>query len=147
MSPAAICVGLLFLILRLTPFGLNVYATGDNEQAARYAGVPVRRVKFLAYCASGFCSALAGLVFAIREHQGNPDGGLGYELTAIAMVVVGGTSLSGGRGGAVLTLVGALVIGYLKVILDINGFDPDKQLMITGVILALAALAQSLRRR
>lgn len=145
--PAIACVGMVLVLLRRTPLGLDIYAIGDNEQAARYAGVAVRRIKLLTYCISGLAAAMAGIAFSIREHQGNPDGGMGYELTAIAMVVVGGTSLSGGRGGAALTLLGALVIGYLKTILDMNGFDPDKQLMITGAILALAALAQGLRRR
>jgi ribose transport system permease protein len=127
--------------------GLAVYATGDNEQAARYAGLPVARTKVFAYTLSGLLAGLAGVAFAAREHQANPDGGQGYELTAIAMVVIGGTSLSGGRGGVALTVLGALTIGYLRKILDINGLDPAQQLMITGAIILLAVLVQGFRRR
>jgi ribose transport system permease protein len=147
LAPALACFLAVLLLLRLTPTGVAIYATGDNEQAARYAGVPIQRTKLLAYTLSGALAGLAGVIVAAREHQGNPDGAVGYELTAIAMVVVGGTSLSGGRGGVVLTALGALTIGYLQKILDINGFETYKQLMITGAIIALAVLVQGFRRR
>ena len=100
----------------------------------------------MAYTLAGLLAGLAGIVFAAREHQANPDGGMGYELTAIAMVVIGGTSLSGGRGGVMLTVLGALTIGYLQKILDINGLDPAQQLMITGGIILLAVLVQGVGR-
>lgn len=145
--PAAVCVLAVLVLLRATAAGVAIYGIGDNEEAARYAGIPVRRVKLLAYGLSGALAGLAGVVVSAREHQANPDGGVGYELTAIAMVVVGGTSLSGGRGGILLTVLGGLTIGYLQKILDINGFEPDQQLMITGGIIALAVLVQGLRRR
>lgn len=145
--PAAACVVVTLVLLRRTAPGVWVYAIGDNETAAKYAGVPVAWTKALTYTLSGALAGLAGLIIAAREHQANPDGGLGYELTVIAMVVVGGTSLTGGRGGAMLTVLGALTIGYLQKILDINGFSPDQQLMITGVIIALAVLVQGARRR
>jgi ribose transport system permease protein len=144
---AAACVAITLLLLRVLAVGVSIYATGDNEEAARYAGVPVRRVKLLAYTLCGAFAGLAGVVFAAREHQANPDGGVGYELTAIAMVVVGGTTLSGGRGGAALTVLGALTIGYLQKILDINGVETHLQLMITGGIIVLVVLVQGLRRR
>lgn len=144
--PAGICIiGVLFM-LRATASGMAVYAVGDNEQAARFAGVPVARTKIMAYTLAGLLAGLAGIVFAAREHQANPDGGMGYELTAIAMVVIGGTSLSGGRGGVMLTVLGALTIGYLQKILDINGLDPAQQLMITGGIILLAVLVQGVGR-
>lgn len=134
------------LYLRNFRHGVYVYAVGDNEEAARYAGVPTRITKIIAYTLCGAFAGLAGVLFAALERQGNPDGGVGYELTAIAMVVVGGTPLTGGRGGIVLTLLGVLTIGYLRKILDINAVETAMQLMITGGIIVLAVLAQGLRR-
>ncbi|MEW6071510.1 MAG: ABC transporter permease [Planctomycetota bacterium] len=139
------CVALTASFLRALRFGRYVYAIGDNEEAARLSGVPVRLTKTLAYVLCGALAGLAGVLFAAVERQGNPDAGVGYELTAIAMVVVGGTSLMGGRGGVVLTVLGALTIGYLRKILDINGVPTPQQLMITGGIIVLAVLVQSLK--
>ncbi|GMV25004.1 MAG: ABC transporter [Phycisphaerae bacterium] len=141
-----IVAAVTILLLRTHTIGVKVYAIGDNEQAARYAGVPVRRVKLLAYMFAGLCSGIAGVLFCALERQGNPDGGVGYELTAIAMVVIGGTSLSGGRGGVVLTMLGVLTIGYLRKILDLNSVGTAQQLMITGGIIVVAVLVQGLRR-
>jgi ribose transport system permease protein len=141
------CIAATYVLLRLLPIGVAIYAIGGNHEAARYAGIPVRRTKIMAYALCGALAGLAGILISAREHQANPDGGVGYELTAIAMVVVGGTSLAGGRGGILLTVLGALTIGYLQKILDINGMEPDQQLMITGGIIALAVLVQGVRRR
>jgi ribose transport system permease protein len=141
------CAAATVGFLRLTSAGMQVYAVGDNEQAARYAGVPVVRTKVLAYTACGALAGLAGVLFAAVGRQGNPDGGAGYELTAIAMVVIGGTTLAGGRGGILLTVLGALTIGYLRKILDINGVETANQLMITGGIIVVAVLGQGWRRR
>jgi ribose transport system permease protein len=134
------------VVLRGLRFGRHVYALGDNPEAARLSGVPARATLVAAYGICGLFAGVAGLLFAAIERQGNPDGGVGYELTAIAMVVVGGTSLSGGRGGVTLTILGALTIGYLRKILDINGIQTPGQLMITGCIIAAAVLVQGLRR-
>lgn len=142
----AVAAATLFF-LRATIHGVHVYAVGDNETAARYAGLPVRRIKVLAYALCGAFAGLAGVLFCALERQGNPDGGVGYELTAIAMVVVGGTPLTGGRGGILLTVLGTLTIGYLRKILDINAVETALQLMITGGIIILAVLAQGLRPR
>jgi ribose transport system permease protein len=140
------CAAVTLVFLRTTTPGVYVYAVGDNEEAARYAGVPVRLTKILAYTLCGAFSGLAGVLFCAQVRQGNPEGGVGYELTAIAMVVVGGTPLSGGRGGIVLTVLGALTIGYLRKILDINAVETAMQLMITGGIIVLAVLAQGLKK-
>ncbi|MBL8762393.1 MAG: ABC transporter permease [Phycisphaerae bacterium] len=142
-----VTAGATLVVLRTTTLGVWLYSIGDNEQAARYAGVPVKRVKVIAYTLCGVLSGLAGVLFCGLERQGNPDAGVGYELTAIAMVVIGGTSLAGGRGGALLTVLGTLVIAYLRKVLDINGVGTAEQYMITGVIIVLAVLAQGLRRR
>jgi ribose transport system permease protein len=140
------CVALTLVLLRGLRIGRHLYAVGDNEEAARLSGVNVRATKLAAYGYCGLLAGLAGVLFAANVRQGNPDDGVGYELTAIAMVVVGGTSLSGGRGGVVLTVLGALTIGYLRKILDVNAVDTPLQLMATGVILVLAVLAQGFRR-
>ena len=146
LFPALAFLAAVLILLRLTPAGVAIYATGDNEEAARYAGLPVRRTKLLAYTLSGALAGLAGVIVAAREHQGNPDGAVGYELTAIAMVVVGGTPLSGGRGGVGLTLLGVLTIGYLDKILSINAVSEAGRLMLTGAIIVIAVLAQGRRR-
>jgi ribose/xylose/arabinose/galactoside ABC-type transport system permease subunit len=141
------CFLLTLILLQRLRFGRYVYAIGDNVEAAWLSGVPVKRTLILAYTLCGLFAGVAGVMFTAMERQGNPDGGMGYELTAIAMVVLGGTSLAGGRGGVTLTLLGALTIGYLRKILDLNGVATAEQLMITGGIIVLAVLLQSLRRK
>jgi ribose transport system permease protein len=141
------CFAATLMLLQGLRFGRHVYATGDNAEAAWLSGVPVRRTLILSYTLCGLFAGVAGVLFSAIERQGNPDGGMGYELTAIAMVVVGGTSLSGGRGGVTLTFLGALTIGYLRKILDLNGVATPAQLMITGGIIVLAVLFQGIRRR
>jgi ribose transport system permease protein len=139
------CVVATWVLLSRTRLGRWWYAVGGNTEAARLAGVPVARVTTLAYAWSGVLAALAGMCQAAQETQGDPETGLGYELDAIAMVVIGGTSLSGGRGGVGLTLLGTLTIGTLQKILSINAFSSEARLMLTGVIIVGAALFQ--RRR
>lgn len=143
----AACIAATLVLLRCLRIGRYAYAVGDNEEAARLSGVPVTLTKLVAYGYCGLLAGLAGVLFAAAVRQGNPDEGVGYELTAIAMVVVGGTPLSGGRGGVVLTVLGALTVGYLRKVLDINAVETSVQLMITGIILVLAVVAQGLRRR
>ena len=126
--------------------GRELYAIGGNEDAARLSGVPVARAKLIAYVLSGLFAAVAGLCQAAQEQQGDPEAGAGYELTAIAIVVIGGTSLMGGRGGAGLTLVGMLTIGYLEKILSINAVPESTRLILTGAIVALAVFAQRSRK-
>ncbi len=128
-------------------WGRQLYAIGGNEEAARLSGVPVQRAKVLAYTACGLLAAVAGICQAAQEQQGDPEAGMGYELTAIAMVVVGGTALTGGRGGMVLTMLGVLTIGYLDKILSINAVSEAGRLMLTGGIIVVAVLAQGRRRR
>ncbi|GAC1394579.1 MAG: ABC transporter permease [Polyangiales bacterium] len=138
-------VAATWVLLARTRLGRWWYATGGNVEAARLAGVPVLRVTILAYAWSGLLAAVAGICQAAQETHGDPETGLGYELDAIAMVVIGGTSLSGGRGGVGLTLLGALTIGTLQKILSINAFSTEARLMLTGAIIVGAALFQ--RRR
>lgn len=139
------CLVLSWVVLAKLRYGRYLYATGGNEEAARLSGVPVVRAKLLAYGLSGLFSAVAGICQAAQELQGDPEAGVSYELTAIAIAVIGGNSLAGGRGGIGLTLLGALTIGYLEKILSINAVGESSRLMLTGVIIIAAVLLQ--RRR
>jgi ribose transport system permease protein len=136
------CVGLTWFVLRKLRLGRYLYAAGGNAEAARLSGVPVARVLVMAYALSGLFAAVAGVCQAAQEQQGDPETGMGYELQAIAMVVIGGTDLAGGRGGIALTLVGALTIGYLQKILSINAVGEASRLMLTGAIIVCAVLLQ-----
>jgi ribose/xylose/arabinose/galactoside ABC-type transport system permease subunit len=136
------CIVLCWILLVYTPWGREIYAVGGNEEAARFAGIPVGRVKVLAYGLSGFFCAVAGICQAAQELQGDPEAGATYELTAIAMVVIGGTSLSGGRGSIGLTLLGVLIIGNLEKILSINAVGEETRLVLTGLIILAAVLLQ-----
>ncbi len=136
------CAAATWLVLARHRWGRELYAIGGNEEAARLSGIPVRGAKAAAYIAAGLLAAVAGLCQAAQEDQGDPEAGIGYELTAIAMVVIGGTSLMGGRGGIGLTLLGTLTIGYLEKILSINAVPEASRLMLTGAIIAVAVLAQ-----
>jgi ribose transport system permease protein len=138
-----VCALLAWTALSRHFWGRQLYAIGGNEEAARLSGVPVRLTKVLAYAASGLLAAVAGICQAAQEQQGDPETGIGYELTAIAIVVIGGTSLTGGRGGIGLTLLGTLTIGYLEKILSINAVPEASRLMLTGAIIVIAVLAQS----
>jgi ribose transport system permease protein len=139
------CVAIAYIVLRRLRLGRYLYAIGGNASAAHLAGVPVQRVMVIVYALSGAFAALAGVCQAAQETQGDPETGTGYELDAIAMVVIGGTSLSGGRGGIGLTLIGALTIGYLQKILSINAFRLESRLMLTGAIIITAVLFQRQR--
>jgi ribose transport system permease protein len=132
----------VYVILERLRLGRYVYAVGGNYEAARLAGVPVRRVLVFSYALCGLLAALAGICQAAQETQGDPETGMGYELDAIAMVVLGGTSLSGGRGRIGLTLIGALTLGYLQKVLSLNAYSPEARLMLTGGILIAAVLFQ-----
>lgn len=136
------CSGAAWLLLARHLWGRQLRAIGGNEQAAWLSGVPVVRAKMLAYIASGVFAAVAGICQAAQEQQGDPEAGVGYELIAIAMVVIGGTNLMGGRGGMGLTLLGVLTIGYLEKILSINAVPEAGRLMLTGTIIVAAVLAQ-----
>lgn len=143
LAASAVVCGVILSRLR---WGRYLYAIGGNEEAARLSGVPVLGVKLLAYGLCGLFSAVAGICQAAEEMQGDPEAGQTYELTAIAIVVIGGTSLAGGRGGVWLTLIGALTIGYLEKILSLNAVGDASRLMLTGVIVVMAVLFQKTRQ-
>jgi simple sugar transport system permease protein len=146
--PGVIFAGIIVLfwvILKFTKFGRYVYAIGGNEEAARLAGVPVWRVKITVYAISGYLAALAGILYVAQYRQGKPDAGAGLELDAIAAVVIGGTSLMGGRGSMIGTLVGVLIFGFLSNILQLNNIDSNTQLVLKGAIIIIAVLLQERR--
>lgn len=130
------------LLLSRTPWGRQIFAVGGNEEAARYSGIPVGATKVLAYGLCGLFCAVAGICQAAQELQGDPEAGSTYELSAIAMVVIGGTTLQGGRGSIWLTLLGVLIVGNLEKILSINAVGEETRLMLTGVIILGAVLLQ-----
>jgi ribose/xylose/arabinose/galactoside ABC-type transport system permease subunit len=130
------------LLLRATTFGRYVYAIGGNEQAARLSGVAIDRVKIAVYAVSGFLASLAGVLYTAQYRQGKPDAGVGMELDAIAAVVIGGTSLMGGKGSIAGTFVGVLIFGFLSNILQLNNIDSNTQLVLKGGIILAAVLVQ-----
>lgn len=136
-----------WVVLSLTPFGRSVYAIGSNEDAARLSGVPVRAYTVLVYVISGIVSGIAGLVYASQLSVGTPIAGQGYELDAIAAVVVGGTSLFGGRGSVGGTLIGTLIIGVLANILNLTGVDPFVQQLFKGALIVLAVFIMTRSER
>jgi ribose transport system permease protein len=141
------CVLVCWVVLARLRWGRYLYAVGGNEEASRLSGIPVRSAKLLAYGLSGMFAAVAGICQAAQELQGDPEAGATYELTAIAIVVIGGTSLMGGRGSIGLTLVGAMTIGYLEKILSINAVGEATRLMLTGAIIVGAVLFQMARKK
>jgi ribose transport system permease protein len=137
---------LAWLALERMPFGRYVYAIGGNEQATRLSGVRVARVKLIVYGLSGLTSALAGIVLSARLMSGQPNAGVGFELDAIAAVVMGGASIAGGRGAILGTLIGALLLGVLNNGLNMVGVNPYVQNVIKGGIILLAIYISRERR-
>ena len=134
-------------MLNLTRYGRYVFAVGGNERAARISGVPVSAIKISVYAITGLASAVAGVVHAGQFNFGSANDGAGYELTAIAAVVIGGTSLFGGAGSIIGTVAGTVMLGALANILQLNNITPAMQLLATAAIIVLAAVLQSLVRR
>jgi ribose transport system permease protein len=136
----ALVAGAMHVLLSRTAFGAAVYAVGGNEEAARLTGLAVKKVKFLVYVIGGALTGLAAMVLMGRLSSAQPNMGQGFELDAIAAVVLGGTSLMGGRGTIWGTLIGALVIGVLNNGFNLLSIDPYFQLVAKGAIILLAVL-------
>lgn len=134
------------LLLRYHVIGRYFYAIGGNLTAARFSGIPVARCQILAYVFSGFTAALAGLVLSSRVMSGQPNAGIGYELDAIAAVVLGGAAITGGRGTILGTFIGALTLGVINNGLNLMNVSPYLQKVLKGVIL-LIAISLGLGRR
>ncbi|MEF2967449.1 ribose ABC transporter permease RbsC [Paenibacillus sp. M1] len=131
---------ILWVILHKTSFGRKTYAIGGNEKAAIVSGIKVSRVKIMIYSLAGLLSALAGAILTSRLNSAQPTAGTSYELDAIAAVVLGGTSLSGGRGRIVGTLIGALIIGTLNNGLNLLGVSSFYQMVVKGIVIVIAVL-------
>jgi len=129
---------LMWFVLRETAFGRHIYAVGDDPEAARLMGIPVTRILILVYVLAGFFYGLAGWLLIGRIGSGDPNAGQTANLDSITAVVIGGTSLFGGRGNLLGTLVGALIVGVFINGLQITGVDPLYQRLITGVLVILA---------
>ena len=141
----AILGAIFWIVLERSVFGRYVKAVGDNETAARYAGLPIRSVKIAVYTLAGALAGVGGVLYAAENHQGNPNAGVAYELDAIAAVVIGGTRLSGGSGSILGTLVGTLTIGVLTNMLRLNNVDSNSEMMLKAVIILLAVTLQKTR--
>ncbi|CDX46324.1 Inner-membrane translocator [Mesorhizobium sp. ORS 3359] len=129
-------------VLRFTPFGRYVYAIGGNEEAARLSGIAAGRVKIATYAVSGLLAGIAAVLYVAQYRQGKPDAGAGLELDAIAAVVIGGTSLMGGRGSLIGTFCGVLIFGLLSNILQLHNINSNLQLVLKGAIIIGTVLVQ-----
>lgn len=136
----AMAFGVLYFVLKKTTFGRRVYAVGGNEEASRLSGIKVDRIKVYVYALTGTLAALASLILTSRLNSAQPTAGNMFELDAIAAVVLGGTSLTGGRGWIVGTLIGALIIGVLNNGLNLIGVSSFFQQVVKGAVILVAVL-------
>ncbi|MEZ8967586.1 ribose ABC transporter permease [Vibrio breoganii] len=144
--PVWIMVGVfatVWYLLNHTRFGRYVYALGGNESAARLSGINVDRVKIGVYAICGLLAALAGIIVTSRLSSAQPTAGMGYELDAIAAVVLGGTSLMGGKGRIMGTLIGALIIGFLNNALNLLDVSSYFQMIAKAVVILLAVMVDN----
>lgn len=134
-------------VARYTPLGRQIFAVGGNERAARMSGIRVDRVKMFVYMFSGFCAAIAGLIISSELMASHPATGNSFELNAIAAAVLGGTSMSGGRGTIGGTIIGAFVIGILSDGLVMMGVSSFWQMVIKGLVIIIAVVVDQAQRR
>ncbi len=144
MVSVAAC-GIVFL--RHTTTGRYIYAVGGNEEAARLSGIRVDRVKLTVYSLTGFLAALGGIIIAARSNTAQPDAGLGSELNVIAAVIVGGTSLMGGAGTVLGTVIGAAILGIIPCALILFRLPADWQYVAVGAVIILAVALDQLKKR
>lgn len=135
-----VAFAILYFILHKTTFGRRVYAVGGNEEAAKLSGISPDRVKIAVYAITGFLAAMSALILTSRLNSAQPTAGESYELDAIAAVVLGGTSLTGGKGWIFGTLVGALIIGVLNNGMNLIGVSSFFQQVVKGAVILLAVL-------
>jgi len=150
--PNAVLITLLlavvgYLVLNRTILGRYTFAIGSNEEATRLSGVNTRRWKILIYMFAGAFTGIAGVVLAARLDSAQPQLGVGYELQAIAAVIIGGTSLLGGRGSILGTVIGALIMSVLINGLRIMSIQTEWQNVVVGIVILIAVFFDSLRNR
>jgi len=129
-----------------TRLGRYTYSIGGNEEAARLSGVNITIQKDAIYAICGVCAALAGIILTARLGSAQPIAGVGYELDAIAAAVIGGTSLAGGRGNLIGTVVGALIMGVLRNGLNLLNVNPFWQQFVIGAVILAAVLVDEARK-
>jgi ribose transport system permease protein len=144
---SAALVTVFIVVTRRTRFGRHLYAVGGNERAATLSGLAVPRIKLMVYTLGGGLAAVAGLLVTARLDSATPNAGLGYELDSIAAVVIGGTSLSGGRGSILGTVLGCLIIGVLNNGLFLLDVSPFWQQVIKGLVILAAVAADKMGSR
>ena len=140
-------VGMFVALTRTTRFGRHVYAVGGNERASLLTGLPVDRIKIAVYTLGGLLAGVAGLIVTARLDSAQPNAGLGYELDSIAAVVIGGTSLSGGRGSVMGTVLGCLIIGVLNNGLFLLNVSPFWQQVVKGFVILAAVAVDRMSQR
>lgn len=143
----AIVAGVAIYVLRYTAYGRQIYAVGSNAEAAHLSGINVGLVTFSVYVISGFLASLSALIFVSRLTVGEPTAGTGIELEAIAITVIGGTSLFGGEGGILGTIIGAGILAILANIMNLLGISPFTQQIVKGAIIIGAVLYEMLGKR
>ena len=131
---------ILLFVLNKTPLGRQTYAVGGNEKVSFISGIKIDKIKIFAYALTGCLCAIAGAILTARLNSAQPTAGMGYELDAIAAVVLGGTSLSGGKGKISGTLIGALIIGTLNNGLNILNVSSFYQQVVKGIVILLAVI-------
>jgi ribose/xylose/arabinose/galactoside ABC-type transport system permease subunit len=137
-----VSVGAVFLVLRFTTLGRYAFAIGGNEEASRLSGIPIRRMKIALYALNGLFVGVAGVILTGILDSGLPSMGTGYELRAIAAVVIGGTPLIGGRGTVIGTLGGVLLLGLVSNSMNLLGVGANFQSAVLGLIITAAVLLQ-----
>jgi ribose transport system permease protein len=140
-------VAIAWIVLTFRPSGRALYAIGGSAEVARLAGIDVRETTLLVYTLCAVAAGLAGVILSARLDSAQPSSGIGYELDTIAAVVIGGASLSGGIGGIGGTVVGVLIIGFLRNGLNLLQVSPFVQQVIIGVVIAIAVAADTIRRK
>ncbi len=144
--PAIIFIVLLLifqLILSKTSYGRQLYAIGGNRQASYLAGINVDRIKVTAFVLCSMLASVAAMIHAAQISQGGPNEGIGYELNAVAACAIGGTSLAGGKGTMIGTLIGAIILGMLDNVLGLKGINSNLQLVVKGFLIIIAVFLQA----
>jgi ribose/xylose/arabinose/galactoside ABC-type transport system permease subunit len=146
-SIAVVVAVIMSVVLKHTPFGQYVLALGGNEDATRLSGIDVDRTKTAVYTIAAILAGIGGLILLGQTNTGQPQAASGYELNAIAAVVVGGTPLSGGQGSIVNTIIGALVLGLISNALNLMNVSPYWQPAVTGLIILVAVGIDTVSRK
>jgi len=147
--PVIIYTGIIiiaYFFLSQTTFGKYIYAIGGNKEAVRLAAIPVDLYKTIVFGISGLTSGIAGIILAARVNSGQPTAGMGWELDVIASVIIGGTSLFGGRGGVIGTVIGSLFLGVLRNGLNLLNVSPFYQQVFIGLLIVIAVIIDKFRK-